>query len=358
MNGRVLGILALIAVIAIAAAVVVSRKSTLSPAPVATNTDESVLIPGLLQKIDSVATVSITDPRASIVLTKDGHGVWHDITHDGYPAKAQSIGQLVLALARQDAGEPKTDDPKLFAEIGVEDPAPGPNGTVIDLQDAAGESVATVILGKKSERVPGGRFVRVVGHSRARQIVLPLSPSPVIREWVEQGFMRIPRDRIQSISIQPVDAPAIEVRRSADDPTVFVVDGFNGEYSKDPMGPMLQLTASIAWLDFENVRKSKGDPSLNEAVTTTFVLQGGGAVSIISWPEGEERWVRVLVEDPTNPPEGEAGAQMVAGMQDLRGVVEGWDFRVAPARYETLRPSLEALTANPAPESAPAPSAQ
>jgi hypothetical protein len=344
-------VLALAAIIAIVAAVWVSRGAG-SGAPAPSVEAGAVLAPALKESLDAVAGVRIADAAHSIELRRDDSGVWRAASLDGLPANGDAVTRLIMTAANIGPGEPKTADPARYAEIGVEDTPTHPDAARVDFLDAQGTVVTAVIFGKLSESVIGDRFARVVGESRARLVRVPIVVKPMLREWVDLGITRIGADRVVGVSVQPMDAPPILVERPSPDAPTLEVIGAPADRTTNP-DTVRALVGALGWLDFEHVRAATGEPDAPSLVTTTFRLREGWSLEVRTWREGGVCWARIAAVVPMTPLEGEGAAQTLEEIEAARERFLGWDFRIAEARFDSLRPTLEALTMQSTPVPTP-----
>lgn len=357
MSGRTLGVLMVVAIVAVGAAFLATRGRSVQSAP-EPGTRDALLMPEIKRSIDDIASLRISDAQGSVHLVRDADGVWTAESLGGYPAKPNAISQLMVALANQDLGEAKTNDPSLFAELGVNDPPLTGKSSMITVERASGEPIASVIFGKISESVVGDRFVRVMGQDRARLISVRFSPSTAVTNWVDPALTRIPISRLESIMIERPDFPPIVIDREqggTGTPT-FAVQGIPDGTVTKRTGALEQVVGAAAWLDFESAMRPTSDPTESSAITTTFRTVDGWSVSLQTWIDGGRTMARIEVLDPAAMPEGEAGARIDADLAALRARVQGWDFQIARARFDSLRPSLSELITDRDPGASAAPS--
>lgn len=352
MSGRTLGVVALVAVVAMAVAFAVSRSPGTGARSGAGETP-SVVMPALKERIGDVAAVRLSDASIVIEVRRDAQGAWRAVTLGGLPANGDAITRLIMTIANLDPGEPKTDDPSRYAEISVQEPITSPDASKAEFLDADGALIGAVIFGAMSERVIGDRFVRIVGETRARLVRVPIVVKPTVREWVDIGITRIARERVMGVTVHPIDAPPLEIEPAAPGTPSFVVKDATGTAVPANDDAAQSVTSALAWFDLEGARASTVEPDGPSVVTTTFRLHEGWSIEVRTWREGADAWARVGVIAPMTPPEGEDAARITAEIEAARARCTGWDFRIANARFESLRPTLESLTMQRTPATAP-----
>ena len=332
MNGKTLGVLALVAILAIGAALVATRKAQ-APIVAGAETDRALLVPDFKAALNDIAGVRIVDAEGAIDLKKDEAGVWRAASLDGYPAKAETVAMLLMTMANQEAGEAKTDDPSLYAEIGVDEALSSPEAAIATFTDAAGKEITSIVFGIRSQRMIGDRFVRVVGEARARRVPVRVSVKSGMRDWVDQQLTRIPTQVIESIRVEFVDAAPIDLHRPTPESPRFEVVGLADGVVTNEGEALAQIESALTWLDFETVRPSTGDITDASVATTTFTLREGWSVALQTWREATGTWARIAV----------TGDEAIA--EALRARTTGWDFRIAEPRFQSLRPTMASLTA-------------
>lgn len=332
MNGKTLGVLALVAILAIGAALVATRKAQ-APIVSGPEADRALLVPGFKAALNDIAGVRIVDAEGAIDLQKDEAGTWRAASFNGYPAKAETVAMLLMTMANQEAGEAKTDDPALYAEIGVDEALSSPEAAIATFTSAGGKEIASIVFGVRSQRMIGDRFVRVVGEARAWRVPVRVAVKSAMRNWVDQQITRIPAQAIESIRVEHVDAQAIDLRRPTPESLKLEVVGLSDGLVTNEGEALSQLEGALAWLDFESVRPASGDITDASAVTTTYVLSVGWSVEVLTWREATGTWARITA----------IGNDAFA--EAIRARTAGWDFTIAEPRFQSLRPTMNALTA-------------
>ena len=105
------------------------------------------LFPELLTRINDVTEVKGTSVEGSYTLQlRDGR--WVVKEKDAYPADTDKVRQLLFGLGQLRRVEPKTSNPELYDQIGVQDvDAKGAVSLQIKLSDAKGKTLAEIIVG-------------------------------------------------------------------------------------------------------------------------------------------------------------------------------------------------------------------
>lgn len=169
------------------------------------------LLPDL--KVADVAQVELRDAKAQATLVrKENHWVVQE--REGYPADFKAISDLIIKLADLKVVQADTVGESLLPRVELVEPGKGEGaGTLVNIKDGAGKSLAAVVLGKqvlKKDRgnplpsaqdgIPAGRYVRVLGASG--QVVVVSDPLGNAEaqpgRWLDKDFAKI--ERIKTLS--------------------------------------------------------------------------------------------------------------------------------------------------------------
>jgi len=171
------------------------------------------LLPGL--KVADVAQIELRDAKTHTTLVrKEKHWVVQE--REGYPADFKAISDLIIKLADLKVVQADTVGESLLARVELVQPGKGEGaGTLVDIKDASGKSLAAIVLGKKilkkdpgnplpaaQDGVPAGRYVRVL--SSNDQIVVVSDPltnaEAQAGRWLDKDFAKIERIRTLTVS--------------------------------------------------------------------------------------------------------------------------------------------------------------
>lgn len=171
------------------------------------------LLPDL--KVADVAQVELRNAKAQATLVrKENHWVVQE--REGYPADFKAISDLIIKLADLKVVQADTVGESLLPRVELVEPGKGEGaGTLVNIKDGSGRSLAAVVLGKqilKKDRgnplpsaqdgIPAGRYVRVL--SANDQVVVvsdPLSNAEAQPgRWLDKDFAKIERIKTLSLS--------------------------------------------------------------------------------------------------------------------------------------------------------------
>ena len=172
------------------------------------------LLPSL--KIADVAQVRLQDSKHQTTLVRKDK-TWVAQERGGYPASFQEISDLLIKLVELKVTQAEQVGESLWPRVDLADPGKGEGaGTAVEFNDAAGKTLARLVLGKKvlkkdplnplpaaKDGVPAGRYVRVTGAKDAVVVVSdPLSAADAAPgRWLNKEFFKA--DRIRTLSVGP-----------------------------------------------------------------------------------------------------------------------------------------------------------
>ena len=167
-------------------------------------------------KISDVAKMRLQDAEQEVTLAlKDK--VWRVEQRGGYPADFAEISGLILKLLDVKVVQAETVGASLHPRLNLLAPAKGAkegSGTLVELSDASGKVLASMVLGKVSlkkdpmnplpnakDGVPAGRHVLVAGRGDSVAVVSdPLEKAVAAPgAWVAKDFFKA--DRIRSLQL-------------------------------------------------------------------------------------------------------------------------------------------------------------
>lgn len=170
------------------------------------------LLPDL--KVADVAQVELRDAKTQATLVrKENHWVVQE--RDGYPADFKAISDLIIKLSDLKVVQADTVGESLLPRVELVQPGKGEGaGTLVDIKDSGGKSLATIVLGKqilKKDRgnplpsaqdgIPAGRYVRVLSSNDQVVVVSdPLSNAEARPgRWLDKDFAKI--ERIKTLAV-------------------------------------------------------------------------------------------------------------------------------------------------------------
>ena len=212
MTIKTLSTVAVIAAILIAVTVFVSqRKDATSP-----QTGQPVF-PVLKATINDVAEMSISTQSGTITVHREDDS-WRVKEKHEYPADLGKVRETIIGLAELKILEPKTRKPEHYEKLGVQDvDAEGSLSTGVTLKDAAGNTLAEVIIGNdrpaKGNSDQKEMFIRKPENPQTWLAMGKLSIEKNPGEWLDKELIRIETKRVRRMRVIHPDGTRLIVEK-------------------------------------------------------------------------------------------------------------------------------------------------
>lgn len=300
------------------------------------------------------ALADVTEIRLSrgdggrTTLRKDPSG-W-TVVERSYPADAQRVRTLALALAEMKIVERKTSDPANYPKLGVEAPeAPTAASTLVEV--VAGAKTWSLIVGKNAE----GRaiYVRKPGEAASALASPAVAVDPDQKRWVDRLVTDIPGADIHDLSVTPANGPAYSLTRAKrGDPDVTLSPVPKGRAPLSSMS-LVPQTDALAGFNFDDVHSlpSPAPVATDRAVYRTF---DGQVFELAGRRTGEKAFIAVsarrdaalAAQFAAPAPEAKAAEPKAAGagVERLAARANGVEYEVPLYKYEGIfKPQSELL---------------
>jgi hypothetical protein len=219
--------------------------------------------------LNDVSRVVIAEGTNQLELVKE-NDVWQVRPRYGYPANFSELGDLIRKLWGLKVLQSETVGDSDLARLQVLGSGDSTNsGTRLELANASGKSLATLVLGKKhmrkgaaapsqfggDEGFPDGRWLRVLGDARDKKVFLvaetltEVEPKP--DRWLDKEFIKI--EKIKSVEVTPATnaAEGWKLVRELENGELKLVDPREGE--KLDTGKSAPVGNVLSWPSFVDV---------------------------------------------------------------------------------------------------------
>lgn len=247
---------------------------TMSPEFQATKTAQKrPLLPDMAKKINDVDKVAIITAGnhtvATIVKSDDG---WQLEQMDNYRANWPQLKTLLADLATAKVIETKTDKPKYYARLGVEDVSTkGAKSVMVRLM--AGDLKKDVIIGHKSKGEEG-QYVRLEGQASSVLVDKQFNVPAETRAWADKRIIDIDAADVAEVEIiHPGGDRILVTKNSASDTDFKLADVPAGREIKSKWA-VNSLASVLSLLDLESVRPA-ADVDWKNAVKLRVLLFSG-----------------------------------------------------------------------------------
>ena len=346
MNPRRLGILIALALLVGASALWLNR------AP-ATRTDSAVgrsVLPGLAAELDAISAIRIVGPGARPLVTLErDQGLWQ-VREASYPADAQRIRRLLVALGELKVVESKTADPARYAALGVEDPSSA-EAKSVRLELSGAKAPAALIVGRAAGTQ--GVFVRPASQASAFEARPGIDLARTPHDWLARSFLDLAATRIAAVRVERSDGPAWSAERPERGAAHFGVSNLPHGAELTNLGAADSSASAFGNLEFDEVRSTAARPALEKRHQATVECYDGLVVTLSANAAGTEHWLTLTARfdaalaarnSKGAPPDAPAPAQVAKDAAAIAATVTGHEYRIAPYRFDAIfRPRQELL---------------
>lgn len=363
MNKRLPGML-ILTLLVVGGAWYVSHEK--SPTTEITST---LLLPGLMDRLNETAKVVIESPDGTVTIARDGEQ-WKVEEFGGYPGKPELVRQLLFQLGELRILESKTAKAENFPQLGVEDRTAEKSASrAVKVFDASGQPLVDLLVGKsRPARAmnPPGHYVRRAGEANAWLVEGELALGTQGAEWIDTSVVNLPVDRVRQVSITPTGDKTIVVNKSSPEVQLFSLAEVPAGYevraraTVSSMGGLLldakldavvpaarvaeqqpTATATVETFDGLTATVRRFDHEGEGFVTLEFAHTPDRVVAPVP-PPSDARKPKEMNEGP--PPTGLKKPDEVAKeVASLNARVAGWAYQLPAFKTRLLEKKLDDL---------------
>jgi len=330
MNAKTLYALIAAALVALLAAWWINS----SHAPVNESAGQNkALLPGLREQLNDITAITLTSADNQVLATlKHASEGWTIEQKSGYPADVPKLREFLLKLADATVLETKTSNPKLYADLGVEDvKGKDAKGILVGLEGL--KEPVKLIIGNYNGGGGGGTFVRREGAEQTLLVKGNLAVEKTVAGWERHDLTDIAANRLKAVSIANPDGKTLKIYKDQPGDANFkVADVPKGrEVSSDFVANA--VGATLSGLRSEDVFSAKDMAPPDKVYKVNYAAFDGLNVGMVAW-----------VKD------GKDYAQLTASLDQVAAAVHiSADQTKAQAEYEAaVQASKKATEDKPA----------
>jgi hypothetical protein len=340
MQNKGLNTLVAVTIVAVVAAVVLSRGGTGAPSdPLA----GKPVLPGLSEHIGDIARLTLMQAGAKTTLVRQ-KDVWGVEERGLYPAQDDKVHQALIGLAELSFVEPKTKKPDLYSRLQVEDPAKkDAKSILVTASDEKGSLLGEIIAGKHLvDQLGGGNdgiYVRKPGDAQSWLARGTLDLTGDTKEWLQKPILDLPAAQVKDAEL---DAPGGSklgfARAKPEDKFALTTPPPAGRTVKED-DPFNQPAGSLAGLELEDVAPAKDFAFPTDNLTQAkFDSFDGLTISLTLGQKDGNDWVRITAA-------GIGDAEKRAA--DLTAKLSPWVFSIASFKAKLLETKMDDVLAPP-----------
>ncbi|MBC8339674.1 MAG: DUF4340 domain-containing protein [Rhodospirillales bacterium] len=234
-------------------------------------------IPGLLQKANDVAAMSIEHAGGTITLS-NGEDGWTVKEQHGYAARTIKVKRSILGLAQLILKEPKTRLKKKFAKLELRDTsAQGAQSKRVRLYDKAGQLIGDIIVGKGRPGLAGttggGLYIRNPGEDQtwlaAGQAQGSVDLSKKVIDWLERKIVHVDSQRVKRAVLKHPDGETLEVVKATKEESLFALNDIPADKKLISAMEPTTIGKALSNLVLDDVKKEADTKPFDAAKTIT-----------------------------------------------------------------------------------------
>jgi len=346
------GALALAAAAAISLAVAIAATVS-GGTPAADPLAGREVLPKVKPHLSDIAKAVLKHAGNTITLVRRGQ-LWTVAEKSDYPANSQKMRDMLLALAQLSYVEPKTSRPELYSRLNLDDPsAPKSQSIEVDLYDANGGALGTVITGRRRvDELGGGNdgiYVRIPGKAQTWLARGNLDIDSDITQWLDRRVVDIDDKRVKQAVLTGPDGATLTISRDKPEDKFALKElPAGGKLKSDTT--LVEPATVLQALDLTDVKAAKDAKFPTEGVAKgTYTTFDGLTVAVETAKIGDTDWLRLTASS-----DGSDKAKAEADDLDKRW--SPWVYGIAPYKATAIRTKLaDVLQAPPATPPGPAP---
>lgn len=199
MNGKMIGILAFVTIIA---GLLAGQLSQTPNAP--TTQSNQPLYPQLLASLNEINEIQIKTKTSAISLLKNGEQ-WGVKEKANYPAAMDKIAEVLNGVANLNTVETKTDKAELYSKLEVEDVSSENAKSVQVTLKKGNDTLADLIIGKarpsKGDSSRQEIYVRKANDKQSWVALGNINVARQLNEWLDKQVVNIEENKIREVVV-------------------------------------------------------------------------------------------------------------------------------------------------------------
>ena len=310
----------------------------------------ALLFPGLLEKVNDVATVSVAGPEESFTIAKDKDGKWTMPSKGGYPVPVETVKQALVGLAELKPVEQKTANPEFFSKLDLQDrDAKDSKSLEIRLQDSGGKDIAAVLVGKRgataTTSTPGTIYVRKPGENQTWLASGRFEPDPKAVRWLDRDVVKVERQRVNTVTATRPDGNKLVVARET--PTADDFKPLNVPEGAKLIsgGPSNALGSALGYISYDDVAPA-ASIDFSDAAKAEYRTFDGLVVTVSVKEKDGKHWVKfdAAQDRSVTAPAGKDEKDKPKTPEEVAKEVEAFNAKTKGWAYEVTKYKAEDFT--------------
>ena len=269
-------------ILAIITLAVIVTAAVLNQPQMTTNSETSEtkkFFPHLLKALDSVTEITVSTKGEVATLTRTAEGLWQLKEKHNYPVSLDKVHKLLIGVAELVKLEAKTNNPKLYNKLGLEDiTAEASQSKQITLKNAEGKTMASLIVGNdkvaKTDSTLREIYVRRVEDKQAWLTIGQLVVEKTAANWLDNKIIDVDSARVRNVSITHPDGEKVRVFKTTPHDEDFQLADIPAKTKVKLPYQLKNIATTLSNLELDDVTTANdikfADDASTHAVFTTF----------------------------------------------------------------------------------------
>lgn len=255
------------------------------------------LLPGLLERVNEVTTVTGIGAGETVTLERDGNR-WVVPEKHRYPADQDKVRELILGAARLTRIEPKTSNPDLYSRIGLDD-IHSTDGTAVQysFKNANGDALAELIVGNsrlgRADPQTSEYFVREPAMAQSWLVQGKLPDTIGVIAWLDSEVVGVAQDRVHQVKVTHPDGAVVKVGKKKPSQRTFDLLDVPEGTEIDSKWKLGDLGRSLAGLDLDDVMPASQASVPEDGRKVEMTTFDGLRITLRSVKEGDRTLARL-----------------------------------------------------------------
>jgi Domain of unknown function (DUF4340) len=296
MNAKTLYALIGAALIALIVAMVINS----SHKPVSESAEKTKqLLPDFRAHVNEINTITLTGAEAKVLTTlKRGDAGWMVVEKSNYPADLSKVREFLLKLADATLLEQKTSNPKLYADLGVDDVKDKDAKGVFVVLEGSKEPVR-LIIGNFNGAGGGGTFVRRDGDATSWLAKGNLSVEKTTANWEQRELADVQASNIKQVTLTGPDGKTLRAYKDLiTDANFKIADVPKG---REPSSDFAANTlgSALAGLRADDVVAAKDQMPGDKVYKANYAAFDGLVIDATAWEKDGKSYIQLVAKtDP------------------------------------------------------------
>jgi Domain of unknown function (DUF4340) len=289
MNAKTLYILIAVALLALIAAFAINSSNR----PRSEVSEQAApLLPELHGHVNEVSSITLTAADAKVLATlRRGSDAWSVAEKSDYPADVAKIREFLLKLDAATLIEQKTSNPKLYADLGVNDVKDkDAKGILVDIAGLA--QPVKLIIGNFNGAGGGGTFVRRDGQEQSWLAKGNLTVAKNTADWEKRDLADIPSSRLQAVTLTGPDGKVLKIyKEQAGDSSFKVSDVPKGRETSSEFAAN-GLASTLAGLRADDAFPAKEAAPADKVYKAQYAAFDGLVIDATGWEKDSKDYAQ------------------------------------------------------------------